>query len=122
MTIHDHARRPPAVEPAVGAIITSGSGHDLVIRITGEFDDALAHSDQGDRAALAAAHAPGDVRVDLSAVTFMDSRAIGWLVGLRNATTGSPGRRVIVTDASRQAARILVISGMTHALGFTTCS
>ena len=122
MTTHDRSTRLGAPEPSLGAITTTCSHGSMVIRIVGEFDDCLAYSPHGDAALLAAVHATGDVRVDLSRVAFMDSRAIGWLIRLRNAITTTPGRCVLVTDASPRAARTLQLTGMTRVFGWNTCS
>ena len=110
-----------SAEPALGAITAADLDGRLVIRIVGEFDDCLAHSPHGDLVLLAAVRATGDVIVDLSPVTFMDSRAIGWLIRLRNAVTTTPGRCVLVRDASPRAARTLRMTGMARAFGWETC-
>lgn len=94
----------------------------LVLAPAGDFDEVLGRSPAANAAVLAAAEHGGDIALDLSRVTFMDSRGIAWLVRVRNAAHARPGRTVTITAASPRAARVLQLTGLTRAFGFTTCS
>jgi anti-anti-sigma factor len=58
-----------------------------------------------------AAAAPGDVVVDLSATTFLDSTGLGFLVRL-NRQVHSTGHRVTLTEPRGSVARVLELSGL----------
>jgi anti-sigma B factor antagonist len=54
---------------------------------------------------------PMDVVVDLSAVTFLDSGGLSWLVRVRAAALAR-GRRVTLRSPSEHSRRVLLLSGV----------
>ena len=94
-------------EPAFTLKASSVGGRRL--DVAGELDLAASSTL---RAALAElADGDGDVMVDLSAVTFIDSTALRVLVHA-HAEMGSAGGRLVVTDPSPVVVRILHLAGL----------
>jgi anti-sigma B factor antagonist len=54
----------------------------------------------------------GTLRIDLSAVTFMDSSGVGALVAIRNATVDSA--TLILDNPSPRVLRVLELTGLLH--------
>lgn len=81
-----HAQSPPvgwAAPP--GRVTCTTSGSVVMITLTGEID-LLVNDDLAAAMATAAAAQPADVAVDLDAVTFIGSQALGFLVQLHHLT------------------------------------
>ncbi len=80
------------------------------IRLVGDVD--LSCLEQLEAAiATVADQATGDVVVDLSATTFLDSTGLGFLARLSKRLTGG-GRTVTVCGAAGRVRRVLALSGM----------
>jgi anti-sigma B factor antagonist len=93
-------------ERAVGGTAT-------LLRITGELD-LTAREELCD--SILAALADGNVIIDLDAVTFLDSEALGALIaGYNAARRRAAGYRVV--NARGQVARVLTISGALDLFG-----
>lgn len=91
---------------AIGAERTAG-GAGTVLRISGELD-INARDDL--REALLLALADGDVVVDLDAVSFLDSEALGALIdGFNTSRALNAGFRVI--NSHDVVDRVLIVSG-----------
>lgn len=81
----------------------------LGLSLAGELD--LDRSEELEACLAVAARAPGDVVLDLGAVTFADSTALGMLVRMA-AVVGRRGCRVVVRHAHPRVARVLVLAGL----------
>lgn len=80
-----------------------------VLTVSGEIDAAVADDlIAAGRSVLVAATV---LRLDLSAVTFLDSSGLAALIGLRNACVES-GADLTLVAPSRQVRRILEITGL----------
>jgi anti-anti-sigma factor len=85
----------------------AADGTATLLRLTGELD-ITARDDV--HAAILAALDAGDLVVDVGAVTFIDSEALGALIaGYNEARSRSTGFRVI--NATGLVARVLKVSG-----------
>ena len=94
-------------EPGFTVKVSTTSGRRL--DVAGELD--LAASSEL-RAALAdLVDEGGDVTIDLSAITFIDSTALTILVHMHNELAAS-GARLIVTDPSPVVVRTLQLAGL----------
>ena len=91
----------------------AADGTGTLLRITGELDITA----RGDlHEAIMAALDSGDVIVDLAAVTFIDSEALGALIdGYNEARSRSTGFRVV--NANGVVARVLSVSGALDLFG-----
>jgi anti-anti-sigma factor len=101
----------PETAPESGA--TRPDQRTLVLR--GELDIAVAEDviEQG----LAALQSAGDqLTIDLAAVPFMDSSALGALVAIRNAAAAA-NQTVVVRHLQPSVRRIFEITGLQHAFG-----
>jgi anti-sigma B factor antagonist len=97
----------PLAEPAF--TLTSSLANGRRLEVAGELDLA---SSPALRAALAdLADGVGDVTVDLSAVTFIDSTALSILVHA-HVESSAVGGRLIVTNPSPVVVRILHLAGL----------
>ena len=91
----------------------AADGTGTLLRITGELD-ITARDDV--HTAIRAALDAGDVVVDLGAVTFIDSEALGALIdGYNDARSRSAGYRV--TNANGVVDRVLRVSGALELFG-----
>ena len=91
----------------------AADGSATVLRLGGELD-ITARDDL--HAAILAALADGDVVIDLDAVTFIDSEALGALIDGYNQARAKPaGFRVV--NANGLVARVLKVSGATDLFG-----
>jgi anti-anti-sigma factor len=96
---------------------STDAGGRTVLTVAGEVDIHVA--DQLRDAGLAAATAgPGDIAVDVSRVTFIDSSGLAALVAINNALD-PPGRRLALLRPSRAVRRILELTGLTAAFAVT---
>jgi anti-sigma B factor antagonist len=86
----------------------AGSGYRIVL--LGEVDLTLAGDWDAVLATLADA-APGDVTVDLSAATFVDSNALGSLVRLHRLVSAR-GRVTTLAGAGGAVARTIQLAGL----------
>lgn len=84
------------------------SGHRVVL--LGEIDLTLAEEWNKILAVLADAE-PGDVTVDLSATTFIDSTVLGGLVRLNRVVT-TRGGEVLLAGATGSVARTIRLAGL----------
>src|SRR5664279_867835 len=90
---------------------TSVSGTRSILTASGEvdLDSAPTLSDVGER--CLADPAIDTLLVDLSAVTFMDSSAIGSLVSLRNTAVGAD-KQLLLAGVSGTVRKLLKITGL----------
>jgi anti-anti-sigma factor len=88
---------------------SSLAGRRRHLEVAGEFDVATSSALGAALAELA--DGGGDVTVDLSAVTFIDSTALRALVHA-HAAMAAAGGRLIVTDPSPVVVRILHLAGL----------
>ena len=94
-------------EPGFMLIASLAGGRRL--EVGGELDLAASSTL---RAALAElAHGDGDVTIDLSAVTFIDSTALRVLVHAHSEAAAAGGR-LIVADPSPVVVRVLQVAGL----------
>jgi len=109
---------PPA-DPGAFSFAVAGSDPSRVsLTATGELDLAAV----GDLAALLALHEAAGrtfIRLDLSAVTFMDCSCLGVLVGVHHHLDQRKGQ-LILTDVSAPVARLLAVTGLSAELLVTT--
>jgi anti-anti-sigma factor len=87
-----------------------------VLSVRGEIDHSNATTLRQEIVSAATQRRPGTLRVDLGLVTFLDSAAVGALVGAQRAC-GAEGVRVIVWRASPFVHRQLRIAGVHEMLG-----
>jgi anti-sigma B factor antagonist len=85
----------------------------IVLSIAGEVDLAVATQLRESGLVALARDDSAVLRIDLSAVTFMDSSGLGALIQLNNT---SPGRVVLVRPSPR-VVRLLELAGLTDTLG-----
>ena len=97
----------PAFDDESGLIRTSLQGN--VLQVAGELD--FDSSTQLFASASSASEPPQPITIDMGAVTFMDSTAIGVLVQV------SHQRTVTIVNPSEQVRRILEITGLTEWFG-----
>jgi anti-sigma B factor antagonist len=95
----------------LGAVHVAVNDGLTTVTVTGEFDRALAP-----KFAREAACAAGNVEVDLSQVTFIDSSGISALLRLANAVRDD-GRSFRVVKQSARVRRVLDLAGLEDALG-----
>jgi anti-anti-sigma factor len=93
--------------------MTDGS---TVISVRGEIDHTNAASLRRDILAAATERRPNVILVDLGLVTFLDSAAIGALVGAQKEASAE-GVRVVVHRASPFVQRQLSVAGVQELLG-----
>lgn len=88
----------------------------VVLSVRGEVDHANAGELRTAIESVLTAQRPHTIRVDLGLVTFIDSGAIGSLVGAhRVAQAGGAG--LVVTNASPFVSRQLTVAGVADLLG-----
>jgi anti-sigma B factor antagonist len=85
---------------------TAGPRH---VHVAGELDVAV--SAELSAALVEYVSAGGDLTIDMSEVTFMDSTAIGVLVRAHNELSAS-GARLTITNPSTVVLRILQLTGL----------
>ncbi|HEX5203895.1 STAS domain-containing protein [Paractinoplanes rhizophilus] len=91
----------------------AADGSTTLLHLGGELD--ISARDEL-RAAILAALADGDVVIDLDAVTFIDSEALGALIDGYNEARAKPaGYRVV--NANGLVARVLKVSGVLELFG-----
>lgn len=86
------------------------------LSVRGEIDHGNADTLRHDIVAAATARRPGVLRVDLGLVTFLDSAAVGALVGAQRESAGE-GVRMLVWRASPFVYRQLRTAGVHELLG-----
>ncbi|MEP6600171.1 MAG: STAS domain-containing protein [Actinomycetota bacterium] len=117
MTHHRHQavqERQERQEPQVARYDTDGNPLSVDLVVTGEVD--LASVDQFRIAAtrLLTGRAASALRVDLSAVTFIDAAGVGALITIRNAA-GHQGKRLVLISPAPCVRRILTLTQLTDA-------
>ena len=103
-------KRPPGDEPEIpcGQLLVSRNGAGAVLTAIGELDLATTEAMRDALNRLA-----GNVLVDLSRVTFLDSSTIGVLVGSRNRLVSNGGdlRLRRPQEAVRQSLELVGLGG-----------
>jgi anti-sigma B factor antagonist len=106
-------REPPASVPDQREVDVVLNGATTVVRLRGEVDlslsDVLAHA-YGQCVARAL-----PVRLDLSALSFIDSTGIGFVARLA-ALEQTAGRRLAIVGASRRTSETLSLTGLDELL------
>ncbi|MFI5908983.1 STAS domain-containing protein [Dactylosporangium sp. NPDC051541] len=87
-----------------------------VLSVRGEIDHSNAATLRQEIVSAAADRRPSSLRVDLGLVTFLDSAAVGALVGAQREA-GAEGVRLVVSRASPFVHRQLRIAGVHELLG-----
>ncbi|UWZ38586.1 STAS domain-containing protein [Dactylosporangium roseum] len=87
-----------------------------VVSVRGEVDHSNADTLRQEIVAAATRRRPSTLRVDLGLVTFLDSAAVGALVGAQREA-GAEGVRVIIHRASPFVHRQLRVAGVHEMLG-----
>ncbi|WP_308442156.1 STAS domain-containing protein [Dactylosporangium siamense] len=86
------------------------------VSVRGEIDHGTATTLRQDLVAAATQRRPSVLRVDLGLVTFLDSAAVGALVGAQREA-GAEGVRLVIHRASPFVLRQLRIAGVDQLLG-----
>ena len=94
-------------------VMTDGS---TVVSVRGEIDHSNAQELQDAILRAVTQRRPGTLKVDLGLVTFLDSAAVGALVGAQREAVGE-GVRVLVDRASPFVHRQLRVAGVHQILG-----
>jgi len=94
-------------------VMTDGS---TVVSVRGEIDHSTARELHDEIINAVTERRPGTMKIDLGLVTFLDSAAVGALVGAQRAA-GTEGTRLVVNKASPFVARQLRIAGVDAMLG-----
>lgn len=84
------------------------SVHDSDVIVSGDID---AHTCPDLTAALEPLPGQGDVRVDASSVSFMDSSGLRVLISAHQAAEAS-GRRLVIDRPSSSVVRLIEVSGL----------
>lgn len=106
----DYRSGPMAAQEPAFAIERQDDGGGVLVRVTGGVDMAtVAAFEHG--LAEAFASSSGDVRLDLSEVTFFGSEGVRALIAAQGAPAAA-GRSVQVVAASPIARRVLEITGL----------
>jgi anti-sigma B factor antagonist len=92
------------------------AGGTVTIRPQGEIDADNAHELREAVSAVLAARPPEAITIDMSGVTFVDSVAIGMLVGCYHASAACQARLQLV-NPSAQVHRLLYVSGLLGLFG-----
>jgi anti-anti-sigma factor len=95
-------------------LTSARAGSELLVAVAGELDLRTGETFRAhlDGAIVAS---PGDVALDLSAVTFCDSTALQSLIDAHDRLAAQ-GRRLRVVKPSRSVDRLLWLSGLAEAL------
>lgn len=96
----------PQLLPGAVSVAVVGNDSYRTVAVAGEIDD---HTRGSVEAALAAPY-EGELVLDLTRVTFMDSAGIHLLLAARERL----GDRLSVVGVQRQGARLLTLCGMEH--------
>jgi len=94
-------------------VMTDGS---TVVSVRGEIDHSNADHLRAEILGAASQRRPNTLKVDLGLVTFLDSAAVGALVGAQRAASAE-GVRVVVDRASPFVHRQLRVAGVHAMLG-----
>jgi anti-anti-sigma factor len=97
------------IDPGIPQAIVVSDGEGLRVELTGELDLA-ARAQLDDLLAKITSAPPCAVVIDLSAVTFLSSDALGFLAQIRNHAD-SGGHEVTLAGPDRVALRALQVSG-----------
>lgn len=89
----------------------TADGDTLLVRLKGEIDHHSAVSLRGGVDALIYEKRPARLLLELSAVGFMDSSGLGFIMG-RYSLMKSLGGRTLILDPSPQTVRILELAGI----------
>ncbi|MBO0867197.1 MAG: STAS domain-containing protein [Micromonosporaceae bacterium] len=92
------------------------SAGTVVIRPEGEIDADNAHQMREAISALLAERPPNTITIDMSGVTFVDSVAIGALVGCYHASVACKVRLQVV-NLTAQVHRLLYVAGLLGLFG-----
>jgi anti-anti-sigma factor len=87
-----------------------------VLSVRGEIDHGTARQLHDEIITAVTERRPGTMKVDLGLVTFLDSAAVGALVGAQREASAE-GTRLVVNKASPFVARQLRIAGVDEMLG-----
>ncbi|MFC4068923.1 STAS domain-containing protein [Actinoplanes subglobosus] len=95
---------------------TSNDGVTLRAALAGELDLADADEVRDNLAAAASASAYRFLQIDVSAVTLIDSYALGALVSVRNASAAA-GVTVTLSNPSAPVLRAIQVTGLSEVFG-----
>jgi anti-anti-sigma factor len=95
--------------PEPHTITVERTGDTMVVRLRGEIDASLRHAASEAMVAVLAGHGP--LVIDASAVTFIDSSGMAFLLQLHGVATDA-GRSVHLRDPSGAVVELLALVGL----------